>query len=142
MSERGRPPLGTEHVHKLDGDAETKERLRVILETLSGELSAAEACEQLGIGPSQLARLRERALAGALAALAPRPPGRPAAPPPEDDADRVAELEAEVQELMIELRASQLREEIAIIMPHLLRPTAAKKKTGGPARKRRRRRTK
>lgn len=143
MSQRGRPPLGAEHVQKLDGDADTKERLEVILKTLSGELSSAEACQLLDIGPSQLARLRERALAGALAALAPRSPGRPAAAPaPEDSAARVAELEEEVQELTIDLRASQLREEIAIIMPHLLKPTAAKKKRSADTPKRRLRRKK
>ena len=49
--------------------------------------------------------------------LEPRPAGRPEAGP---DA-RVATLEAEVRELRIGLRAAQVREEIAILLPRLRR---------------------
>lgn len=140
MARRGRPPLGAQHVHRLEGDPESKARLEVILKTLSGELSTDEACQALGVGPSQLFRLRERALQGAAAALAPGTPGRPQrqASPPESS--RVKALEAEVRDLKIDLRAAQIREEIAIVMPHLLKPAAEKK--GGGARRRRRRRKK
>jgi hypothetical protein len=37
-------------------------------------------------------------------------------------------LQAQVQELQIDLRAAQVREEIALAMPHLLRRTRAGKK--------------
>lgn len=133
---RGRPPLGAGHVERLEGAPLSKQRLGIILRTLSGELTVDDACAEMGVSPAQFHRLRERALEGALAALAPGTAGRPAAAPAPPS--RVAELEAEVRDLKIDLRASQLREEIAVLMPHLLRPApsaASKKKS----RRRRRR---
>jgi transposase-like protein len=118
---RGRPTLGAGHAERLDGPAPSKQRLAVILRTLSGELSVEEACAQIGVSSAQFHRLRERALEGALSALAPGTPGRPPAAPVVEPS-RVQELEAQVLELQIDLRASQLREEIAILMPHLLKP--------------------
>jgi hypothetical protein len=142
VGKRGRPALGARHVERLDGEDESKQRLQVILRALAGELTVEQACDELGISAAQFHRLREQALAGALAALAPKPPGRPGRPPPEPS--RIQELEAEVLELKIDLRASQLREEIAVLMPHLLKPepepAPASKKKGKPARRRRRRR--
>lgn len=134
---RGRPPLRAEHVERLEGPALSKQRLALILRTLAGELTVDEACAKMGVSPAQFHRLRERALEGALAALAPGSPGRPPAAAPAAPS-RVAELEAEVRDLKIDLRASQLREEIAVLMPHLLQdaPTAAAKKK---SRRRRRR---
>ena len=138
VGKRGRPALGVGHVERLDGDAEPKQRLEVILRTLQGELTVEQACDELGIGAAQFHRLRDAALEGALAALAPKPPGRPPRPPPEPS--RVEQLEEEVLELKIDLRASQLREEIAVVMPHLLKPEVpVQKKT---SRRRRRRKDK
>ena len=127
MGQRGRPSLGVGHVDRLDGEAELKERLSTILRTLTGGLSVEQACQQLGVGAAQFHRLRERALQGALSALEPGLPGRPSTAPPEESV-RVQTLEAEVRELKIDLRAAQLREEIAVVMPHLLTPTAPEKK--------------
>lgn len=127
MSRRGRPGLGVENVERVDSSDETKERLKVILQTLSGELSVSDACDKLGLSEPHFYRLRERALTGAAEALEPRPAGRPAAAI--DVADtRVAELEEKVAQMSIELRASQVREQIAVLMPHLLRPSVAEKK--------------
>lgn len=72
-----RPNKGLGHVDQLPGDPQGKRRLRVILSTLSGQLSVAEACDELGIGPTYFAVLRTRVLRGALVALAPLPVGRP-----------------------------------------------------------------
>lgn len=138
---RGRPPLGTEHVKRLEGDDESKERLELVLKTITGELTTAEACERLGVGETQLGRLRERALQGALAALEPRPVGRPPKEP-DPEAERIAELEAEVQDLKLDLRAAQIREEIALVMPHLRKPAAEKKRPANKRRRRMRRRKK
>ena len=135
MAKVGRPPLGAAHVDKLEGGEESKLRLAVVLRTLTGELSIETACEELGISPAQLHRLRDRALQGALAALEPGTPGRPPSTPPEESA-RVQSLEAEVRELKIDLRATQLREEIAVIMPHLARSHDASKKKPGRRRRR------
>src|SRR5687768_10085276 len=73
-----RPNLGIEHVEKLEGERETKARLKTILETLGGSLSVNDAAERLCVCPSRFAELRDLALLGALEALAPKPAGRPA----------------------------------------------------------------
>ena len=43
----GRKPLELAHVDALDGSERAKQRLRVLLETLHGEFSVAEACQRL-----------------------------------------------------------------------------------------------
>ena len=61
--------------------------------------------------------------------MEPAPAGRPPREGTELGDGRLAALEEEVKELRIDLRASQIREEIAAVMPHLLKPreTALKK---------------
>jgi hypothetical protein len=73
----GRPPKGPELVEGLEGSKEAKARLRVALETIAGEKSIAEACEELGIGPALVHHLRARALQAALVELEAKPTGRP-----------------------------------------------------------------
>src|SRR5262245_17022694 len=102
MARRGRPPRGAEHANGVEGSTEARARLELILRTLGGELSVAEASTSLGISESHFHRLRERALAGAVEALEPRPAGRPPSVeelPPE----RVSELEQKVADLELEL---------------------------------------
>jgi transposase-like protein len=106
------------HVDRLEGPEDLKERLRVILETLTGACSLAEACERLGVSESRLHELRREALEGALGALMPRPAGRPAATVPAGAA-REAELEARVKDLEVDLQAALVRTELALAMPHL-----------------------
>ncbi|MCZ7607573.1 MAG: hypothetical protein M5U25_16200 [Planctomycetota bacterium] len=74
---RGRPPLKSALVDALPGPEEDKRRLRLILATVSGELTVAQACEQLGVGETRFFDLRRQALESALAGIAPREPGRP-----------------------------------------------------------------
>src|SRR5690349_25008390 len=115
MERRGRPGLGVEHVENVDASDETKQRLKAILQTLSGELSVAEACGKLGVSEPHFYRLRERALTGAAEALEPRPAGRP--PPEVVEADaRVAELEDHLGELTLELRAAPVGVEVAVVV--------------------------
>ncbi len=132
----GRPPEGVNHVDRLEGPEELKERLRVILETLNGSCSIPEACEKLGISESRLHDLRREALEGALGALMPRPAGRPAAEIPEG-ADREAELKKRIRELEIDLEAALVRTELALAMPHLFE--GGSKKNESRRRKKRRR---
>lgn len=73
-----REGLGLDHIDRLPGSAETKRRLKVFLQTLSGELTAAEGQAQLGLGESQFHKLRRKALEGALKGLEPGKAGRPA----------------------------------------------------------------
>ena len=53
-----RPPAGAGHVDRLDGPEELKWRLRVLLDTLAGRVSVAQACEELGVSESRLHELR------------------------------------------------------------------------------------
>ena len=138
---RGRPPLGPELVERLEGPDVAKARLKVILETISGERTIPDACAKLGIGESAFHELRHRALGGAVEALVPGAPGRPPAKP-SPESGRVEELQAELERLRVELQAARLREELAVAMPHLVRPLPeeSEKKGGRAGRGRRRRR--
>jgi hypothetical protein len=124
---RGRKPRGPEIVRELEGDAQARERLERILDTLAGRLGMEEASDRLGITPQRLHMLREQALEAALAALAPQPLGRPAksARPAQE---RIDALQRENERLQRELAASQFREEIAMVLPS--RPRRNEKKRG------------
>lgn len=123
---------GVEHVGGVEASAEAKRRLRVVLETITGERTVEEAAADLGVSTARVHELRKVALSGAANALEPRAPGRPAAPRPDLE---VLALREEVKELRVDLQAARVREEIAIAMPHLLRPPRAGEK-GGPGAKR------
>ena len=101
----GRPPAGLDHVDVLQGDAMSKERLRVVFATLAGVLTIDQACSVLRISPSRFHALRQQALQGALTAIRPRRPGRPPKTPPTADAAWVARLEEEVTSLRTEVEA-------------------------------------
>jgi Helix-turn-helix domain len=116
---RGRLPAGPEYVEKLQGSADAKLRLELILRTLAGTCRVQEACEQMGVSEARFHQLRQEALQAALDGLSPRPPGRPAAVPADP---RVAELQQETESLRLELLAAQTREEIALVLPRLASP--------------------
>jgi len=130
----GRRPVGVHIVDQLDGSADAKKRLRLILEALAGERTAQTAGQLLGISRRRFDALRRRFLRLALDSLEPRPPGRQGRKEVEDG--QLATLQAQVQRLQIDLRAAQVREEIALAMPNLLRRRLAGKKAR-PARGRR-----
>lgn len=109
----GRPPAGLDHVDVLQGDAMSKERLRVVFATLAGVLTIDQACSVLRISPSRFHALRQQALQGALTAIRPRRPGRPPKTPPTADAAWVARLEEEVTSLRTEVEAWRVRAQVA-----------------------------
>ena len=127
-----RPGLGLGHVEKVEATELARERLRCVLATLSGEMTVEQACSALSISPARFAQVREEALSGAAQSLEPRAAGRPAKPEP--DAELVAAQER-IRRLERELEASRIREEIALTMPHLVRPPVGGQK-GGAAPKR------
>jgi transposase-like protein len=140
MTRRGRKPLGAQLVDRLEGSEHAKIRLKVILETLAGRQTIPEACDELGIQESMLHRVRSEVLQTALGRLEPRPLGRPPqAPSPEDQ--RIAALEEENLRLRAELRAAEIRREIAEKLPGLSKPAAGpgKKTTDTVSRSRKRR---
>jgi transposase InsO family protein len=118
---RGRYPAGSECVEPLAGSDQAKERLRVILDTLSGHCRVREACARLGVCEQRFRQLRQQALGAALAGLEPRPIGRPPRPVT-PEAEHLAALAAELAHKDEELQAAQAREEIALILPRLLHP--------------------
>jgi len=118
MARRGRKPTGTNLLEHLEGSQRAKTRLKAILETLSGERSIPEVCAELGIHESMFHRVRGEVLQTALSSLEPRPLGRPANHPTAEDAGR-AELEAENLRLQMQLKATEVRRELAEKLPRL-----------------------
>jgi transposase len=125
----GRPPKKANLVDDFDADPITKERLKVLLQTIAGEISVADAARKLGISPARFFELRATMLQAALDSLQPKPVGRPAQKT-EPESQRVQDLEQQNLDLRVHLAAAQLREEIALTMPHLSNrhPNKAKKK--------------
>lgn len=111
-----RGPGGPELVDKLEGTDEAKTRLRVVLETMRGGRTVAEACKLLGIGPTRFEELRQQALEAALAALQAKPLGRPTVQPIVESGD-VVRLRAENERLKQEIVIAHVREELAIGLP-------------------------
>ena len=137
---RGRLPSGPDYVEKLSGSYEARRRLQVILQTLAGNCRVQEGCDLLGIGMARFHQLRVEALQAAVDHLELRPAGRPPSPP-EDP--RIAVMEAEIEQLRLELEAARTREEIALVLPGLASaPQAAAEDAAGkkPSRRRTRRR--
>ena len=134
MSKRGRPPLGLGHVDRLPGSDEARARLRIILATLSGEKTIPEACAELRVGESRFHELRNEFLAKGIESLEPKPLGRPPDPGPSDMERENLRLHRENEQLKLEVQAAQIREEIALVMPHVLKPRSQKKtmKRGSP----------
>jgi hypothetical protein len=103
----------------MDGSEMAKRRMRVILETVAGNKTVDQACAELGMGPAAFYKLRDRTMQDAVRSLEPRPVGRPKKTEPAE-AQTIQALRDEVFRLKFELQASRLREEIAVVMPHLL----------------------
>ena len=120
MTRRGRKPSGPKLLKKFTAaSARARLRLRVILETLSGEKTIPAACAELGIGEAMFHRIRDQALAAGLDALEAKPMGRPRTTTTASPVE-LATLERENKDLKVELRAAAVREEILQSMPHLL----------------------
>jgi hypothetical protein len=119
-----RPNKGLGHVDGLQGDPETKYRLKVVLATLSGEMLVDEAYEELAIGPTQFANLRKQVLQGALDALQARPVGRPRRVSQHTD-EEVEAMANRIAELEHELTLLRSRLELAIL-PLLKEPRRTK----------------
>jgi len=128
----GRPPEGEERVERLEGSERAKRRLKACLATLAGKQKVASASSALGISEAAFYKYRARWLQDALGCLEPRPAGRPRAAAAEEPGETES-LREEIRRLQRELRASQVREQLALAMPHLVaRRRAAEKKTSQP----------
>jgi len=126
---RGRHPSGADLADAIEGSAQARQRFKAMLETVAGQKRITEACEELGIGEAQFHKLRHKMMEGAMAALEPSLPGRPMAENAQE-AERVTDMREEIRQLRIELRAAQIREEVALLMPYLVKAPEDRKKKG------------
>jgi len=119
---RGRRPDGSRMADKVAiTDPEQRQRLRLILATIAGECSVADAAAKLGITAEAFRRLRWRAVAAMAEGVEARPPGpAPAIPDASELSAQVADLESEVDELRLALECQRVREEIAATKPEHL----------------------
>ena len=111
----GRKPAGPKLVEGLKGSRYAKERLQVILQTLSGESTIEDACASLHISRSRFFDLRQNLLAEMVDRLEPRPAGRPSLVDP--SSHRLIELERENAALQVELEATRIRAELNRFLP-------------------------
>ena len=114
MKRRGRKPLATRHVDRLDGSELAKLRLETILDTMRGEITVPTACQRLGIGEARFHALRQQWLQEALELLEPRRVGRP--PKEVTTSPRERELDGENVRLAGELQMAQTKQAVAEIM--------------------------
>jgi Helix-turn-helix domain len=138
MTRQGRKPLGPALVDHLPGSSRAKERLEVILQTIAGTRTVGEACDRLGIGEAMFHRLRAGVLQAGLASLEPRPLGRPPRiVSPEQE--RLLEMQHHLDDLQSELQVAEVREEIARVLPGVMKREPEGKKAA-PVRSRQLRR--
>jgi hypothetical protein len=82
----------------------------------------------LSICESRFHALRNQWLQESLELLEPRPTGRPRQAPEAPSTEEVTVLASENERLRQELMVAEVREELARVMPHVVRDTAWKKK--------------
>lgn len=110
----GRKPMSIDdQVDRLEGSPAAKTRLRVILANLAGEISVADACAELGVHESWFFDLKRESLKRWAEAMEPGMPGRPPSAEKRPEQQQIAELEGQVRQLELKLKAAQLREELA-----------------------------
>jgi tetrahydromethanopterin S-methyltransferase subunit G len=113
---RGRRPVGPELVDRLPGSESARERVKVVLQTMTGELRVQEACEQLQISEQRFDELRIEAIQAAVASLEPKPMGRPVRKTVVDAAE-MERLQQRVAELEAQVAAAVVRAELAMALP-------------------------
>ena len=129
---RGRPADSRIIVAHLTGSAQARQRLNLMLQTLKGQVPIPQAAAKLGVGRSYFCLQRQEMLQAALASLEPKPRGRP---PLEVSAEQeeIQRLQQQVQALKIDLKAAQIREELALLMPHVLTRNKIRRKKNATA---------
>lgn len=102
---------------KLDGSEQAAQRLEAILQTLGGEQTVRGACAALGIAPTRFHQLRQEALQAALERLEPGQVGRPSRPAPDP---QITQLQAEIADLRLQLKAVSVQAELAAVLPRVM----------------------
>jgi hypothetical protein len=128
----GRKPEGSQHARKYKGSQEGKKRLEVILKTLAGEMKVEEACRILGIKEALFHRLRTRGVVAMGEALE-RKAGGPPKKETEISQEEFEKVKRENLQLKLHIRGQQIREEMAILMPEVIKKAReSQKKTAEP----------
>lgn len=109
---RGRPPKKSALVDAIAGPDETRERLRVILATVSGELTIPQACEKLKIGETRFYDLRAQALEAAFKGILPGVPGRPSKEETPEQ-QKLREMQEKLDTMELELKTAKIKAELA-----------------------------
>jgi len=117
--------MGDKLVESLPGSEAARRKLRVILQTLSGEKSVAEATRELGIGEAMFHKLRHEFLEAAVGLLEPKALGRPKQEAPTEE---IADLRRRLRDAEVEKEAAFLRAELAVLLPGVLRDESKKKR--------------
>jgi hypothetical protein len=115
----GRKPSGPQIAKRLEGSPSARQRLKVILESITGQLTIPEACEQLGIGESRFHDLRNQTLQATLESLEPRRLGRPPKPTSPEQAE-IDALKEELRRIHFELEVMKMQFNLARIHPGLI----------------------
>lgn len=130
---RGRTPSGPDYVQHLEGSQDARKRVQRILQTMAGTKRVRDVCAELKISEQRFRQLRAEILQAAVhraeGGSAGRPP-RPTEPEP------VLALRQQVAQLQQELEVARVREEVALVLPHVaLPPTRQAEAQPGPATK-------
>jgi hypothetical protein len=127
---RGRPPRGLTSIDLLEGPDEERKRLKTILERLGGQRTVEDACAVLGIGKAYYYILEKKVLNAGIAALSPKPIGRPPEEKPGEPPE-VRELRERARQLELALEASRVREQLWATMPDVAQRVLGKPLKGG-----------
>lgn len=121
---RGRPVDGGRRLNRCEGSKDAKFRAETVLAYLSRSLSADEACERLGIGPSRFHEIVAESLQGLVQVNEPRSAGRPRETTEADE--QVRALESKVTDLEHDLKLAKLLSEYRWV-PYFRKPPTKKR---------------
>ena len=116
-------------LHGRAGSPEAKRRLELVLETFGSKRTVGEAAQELGLGEAMVHRLRERVLAAGCEALEPRRRGRPKKAREVDELELVR-LREENARLRRALKAAEVRAELAVLMPGVVKKKRHRARAG------------
>jgi hypothetical protein len=128
MTRIGRKPQGVGLLTPLSGSELAKRRMKLFLQTLSGQTSVVQACAELGISEARFYGQRAEWLQESLALLEPRLAGRPAKPVATATAEEVQVLRERLRETEARATALAVQAELAGALSRPL-PMALGKKT-------------
>jgi len=124
-----RPTGGMKLLAGFSASDEAKERFAAIVATMTGAKSVLDVCGELGVCEARFHAMRKEFLGSALGLLERRPVGRK--PSGGGESPEASRLRDEIEKLRLELAAAQIKAEMAMVMPHVLKRPESPKKTKG-----------